>query len=81
MKMIDKTLMRHLKGIFSLPTHTSHDRIQLTLGEANVSDSLAVRLQKNLTKYKNHFDEYPEIYRGVLLKYLNNEEVETEKEE
>ena len=81
MKMIDKRLMKHLKGIFSLPTNTSHDRLQLTLGEANVSYRLAVRLLKNWFKYKNHFDEYPEIYRGVLLKYFSNEEVETEKEE
>ena len=80
MKMIDKTLMKHLKGIFSLPTNTSHDRLQLTLGEANVSDRLAVRLLKNWFKYKNHFDEYPETYRGVLLKYFSKEEVETEKE-
>ena len=81
MKMIDKTLMKHLKGIFSLQTNTSHDRLQLTLGEANVSYRLAVRLLKNWFKYKNHFDEYPEIYRGVLLKYLSKEEIETEKEE
>ena len=81
MKMIDKTLMKHLKEIFNMPNNTSHDRLQLTLGEANVSYRLAVRLLKNWFKYKNHFDEYPEINRGVLLKYFSNEEVETETEE
>jgi hypothetical protein len=75
MKMIGKTLLKHIKGIFDLPTNTSHQRIMLVLGEPDLKIRLAVRLLKNYHKYIWHFREVPYIFNKALGNYFSQEEI------
>ena len=77
MKKLDNLLLRHIKVIFRLPSNTSHNRLQLTLGEPDLSSRLAVRLLKNWHKYKEHFGEYPEKFRNCLKVYFTDEEIDS----
>jgi hypothetical protein len=80
-KMIEKTLARHLKSIFKLPTNTSLRRLLVCLGEPDLRVRLATRLLKNWHKYFVHFGEYPTMYLKPLEKYFTNDEIYSKKQD
>ncbi len=59
------------------PTNTSHNRLQLTLGEPDLSSRLAVRLLKNWHKYKEHLCENPEKFRSCPKLNSTDEEIQS----
>jgi hypothetical protein len=76
MKAIENTLLKHLKSIFDLPENTSHRRLQVVLGEPDLRVRLSVRLLKNWHKYKEHFEEEPEVVKQILKTYFIHDDLE-----
>ena len=81
MRSIEKSLLKHLKSIFDLPENTSHRRLQVIIGEPDLRIRLSIRLLKNWHKYKEHFEEEPEIVKKALKKYFTDEELNSSQAE
>jgi hypothetical protein len=72
---INSVLFDHIKSLFDLPGNTSHNRLQLALGEPSITCRLAVRALKNWHKYFEHFREFPIELKPTLEKYFTSEEL------
>ena len=72
---LNSVLFEHLRSLFSLPSGTSRNRLQLVLGEPDIHVTLATRLLKNCHKYWEHYKEFPEKLRPTLEKYFSHDEI------
>lgn len=60
---------KYLKSTLGLKNNVSSGRIRMTLGIPKLEHQLVVRLHKNLTKYENHFGEFPSLYSPLVEHY------------
>jgi hypothetical protein len=81
LKIIEQTILRHLKSILGLPKETSHKKIQLVLGEPDLRVKLALRLLKIWHKHREQFGEYPSSYEKTLCKYFDRGLLQIEPED